>query len=262
MTSFKAKLASGAPFLGTFLQIPSADVTEIVGRAGFDCGIIDTEHGMMSIDGAIPLIRACDVAGMVTVLRVPSVDHHRITQALDLGVSAVMVPNIRNRENAETAVAAAKYHPDGNRGVCPFARGAYYDSANDPDYYRKANATTAVVLQIEGTDGIANLDEILLVPNIDCIFVGPFDLAQSLGIPGQVTSPLVVDAMKDIVKRSAERRIAVGNFSVTPQQAQRDIEIGVRFLAYGTDTMIISRHLHDLRNSILAPAPLSREAKR
>jgi 4-hydroxy-2-oxoheptanedioate aldolase len=251
MPTFKAKIRSDRPFLGTFLQIPAPDVAEIVGRAGFDCGIIDTEHGMLGTDGAISLVRACDVVGMATVLRVPCVDHHRITQALDFGATAVMVPNVRSHADAELAVAAAKYHPDGNRGVCPFARGAGYDSARDPEYYRRANAETAVVLQIEGTDGIANLDRILRVPNVDCIFVGPFDLAQSLGIPGEVTSPRVVDALKDIVKRATQMGITVGNFAVTPEQAQRDMDIGVRFLAYATDTMIISRQFRELRELVM-----------
>lgn len=254
MTTFKTKVQSGKPFLGTFLQIPAPDVAEIVGQSGFDCGIIDTEHGMMGTGGAISIVRACDAVGLTTVLRVPCVDHHRITQALDFGASAVMVPNVRNKADAELAVSAAKYHPDGNRGVCPFARGAAYDSAGDPDYYRRTNTETSVVLQIEGTDGIANLDEILSIPNVDCIFVGPFDLAQSLGIPGQVTSPRVVEALRDIVKRASQRGIAVGNFSVTPEQAQRDINIGVRFLAYGTDTMIISRHFAELRKLVMASA--------
>jgi 4-hydroxy-2-oxoheptanedioate aldolase len=254
MTTFKAKLKTGLPFLGTFLQIPAADVAEIVGRAGFDCAVIDTEHGMMGIDGAIPLVRACDVAGMATVLRVPFVDHHCITQALDLGVSAVMVPNVQSRQDAEKAVAAAKYHPHGNRGVCPFGRGAAYDSTGESDYYGRANAETAVVLQIEGTEGIANLDGVLSVPNVDCIFVGPFDLAQSLGLPGQVTSPLVVEALKDIVQRAGQRGIAVGSFSATPEQAQRDASIGVRFVAYGTDTTIITRHFRELRQTLLASA--------
>lgn len=257
MTTFKSKLESGRPFLGVFLQIPAPDVAEIVGRASFDCGIIDTEHGMLAAEGAIPLIRACDAVGMATVLRVPRVDHHWITQALDFGASAVMVPNVRDRQDAEAAVAAAKYHPDGDRGVCPFARGAAYDAADDPDYYVRSNADTAVVLQIEGTEGLRNLDEIIQVPHVDCIFVGPFDLAQSLGIPGDVTSPLVVEAIKDVVHRAGERGILVGSFSVTPEQAQRDIKNGIRFIAFGTDTMIISRRFQELRASIL-PAMVTR----
>ncbi len=254
MTPFKAKLRAGSPLLGTFLQIPAADVAEIVGKAGFDCGIIDCEHGMMGTDGALLLLRAAEGAGLTTILRVPGVDPHRITQALDFGASAVMIPNIQSRQKAEKAVAAAKYHPGGNRGVCPFARGANYDSANDAEYYLRSNAETAVIVQIEGKEGIANLHEILSVPSIDCIFIGPFDLAQSLGIPGQVTSPQVVEAMRDIVKRAEQKGIAVGSFSVTPEQAQRDIDIGIQFLAYGTDTMIIARQFRAIRHAIVRPA--------
>jgi 4-hydroxy-2-oxoheptanedioate aldolase len=254
MATFKAKLRASEPLLGTFLQIPAAEVAEIVGQAGFDCGIIDTEHGMMGTEGALVLVRACDGVGLTAVVRVPGVDHHRITQALDFGASAVMVPNIQSRKEAEIAVSAAKYHPQGNRGVCPFARGAAYDSAADPDYYRRSNAETAVVLQIEGTEGIANLDEILSVPNFDCIFIGPFDLAQSLGIPGQVTNPRVEDAMRDIVKRAGQKGIAVGSFSVTPEQTQRDIKIGIQFLVYGTDTMIMARQFRAIREAIVNSA--------
>ena len=134
MPTFKAKLRTGSSLLGTFLQIPAADVAEIVGRAGFDCGIVDTEHGMLGTEDALRLVRACDGVGLASVFRVPGVDHHRITQALDFGASAVMVPNIQTRKEAEMAVSAAKYHPHGNRGVCPFARGAAYDSAGDPEY--------------------------------------------------------------------------------------------------------------------------------
>jgi 4-hydroxy-2-oxoheptanedioate aldolase len=251
MTAFKAKLRSSASLLGTFLQIPAAEVAEIVGRAGFDCGIVDTEHGMLGTEGALLLVRACDSVGMTPILRVPGVDHHRITQALDFGASGVMVPNIQNRKDAETAVSAAKYHPRGNRGVCPFARGAGYDASGDPEYYRRSNEETAVVLQIEGTEGISNLDEILSVPDIDCIFIGPFDLSQSLGIPGQVTSPQVEDAIRDIVKRATQKGIAVGSFSVTAEQTQRDLNLGVQFLVYGTDTMIIARHFRAIRESII-----------
>lgn len=250
MKGFKAKLRSDSFLLGTFLQIPSAEVAEIVGREGFDCAIIDTEHGMMGTEGALLLVRGCDGVGLTTVFRVPGVDHHRITQALDFGASAVMVPNIQGRKEAELAVSAAKYHPQGNRGICIFSRGAVYDSAGEPEYYRRANAETAVVLQIEGTEGIANLDEILSVPDVDCIFIGPFDLSQSLGNPGQVTSPRVETAMRDIVRRAGEKGIAVGSFSVTPEQIQRDIEIGIKFLAYGTDTMIIARQFRAIRKAV------------
>lgn len=248
--TFKSKLDSGKTLLGTFQQIPAGDVTEIIGFAGIDFVIIDTEHGMFGVDSAIHLVRACDAVGIASLIRVPHLTPSLITQALDFGASGVMVPMIQNRSSAELAVSAAKYHPDGTRGVCPFMRAASYYALDNPDYYKSANAGTAIVLQIEGREGIANLDEILEVPDVDGIFIGPFDLSQSLGIPGQVTDIRVINALKDIIKRASGKGIAVGNFAVTLEQANYYIQQGVRFLAYSTDTAMLTEAFRNMRKSI------------
>lgn len=252
MPSFRSLLESGRTILGTFLQIPAMDIAEIVGISGFDCAIADVEHGMFGIDAGLAIVRACDAVGMASIYRVSTVDSHRITQALDFGASAVMVPNVRTAALAETAVRSAKYHPLGDRGVCPFTRGAAYNSVGDPDYYTRANRETSVILQIEAEQGISNLDQILEVPNIDCIFIGPFDLSHSLGIPGKVTDPRVLEAIRDITRRAGEKGVAVGNFPVTIEQAHLYMEMGVRFLAYGADTLIISRTFKQLRDEIVS----------
>ena len=251
-TSFKNLLKLNRTILGTFLQIPAPEMAEIVGYAGFDCAIIDTEHGMMGTDASIAMVRGCDAADLTCIYRVPGVDAHRIGQALDFGASAVMVPNIKNQQDAARVVCAAKYHPLGDRGVCPFTRGARYNAVDeDPTYYERANTETAVLLQIEAAEGIASLDQILEVPNIDCVFIGPFDLSQSLGIPGKVTDDRVLGAIKDIVRRAKARGVAVGNFPVTIEQAHLYMELGVQFLAYGDDTLITQRAYRDLRRAIL-----------
>ena len=108
MPTLKEKLDSGSPVLGTFLQIPAAEIAEIVALGGFDCAIVDTEHGMFGVDVGLSLVRACDAAGLAAVLRVPGVQEHRITQALDFGASAVMIPNVKTRRDAERAVMAAR----------------------------------------------------------------------------------------------------------------------------------------------------------
>jgi len=245
--TFKSKLESGSTLLGTFQQIPAADVTEIIGRAGLDFVIVDTEHGMFGVDSMMPLVRTCDAVALASMIRVPCNQADRITQALDFGASAVMVPMIQNQEAARQAVSAAKYHPQGSRGVCPFARSAGYHALDDPDYYDRSNAQTAVVLQIEGTEGLANLDRILEVAHIDGIFIGPFDLSQSLGIPGQVTDARVLDALQDIIERAGAKGIAVGNFAVTLEQAHNYIARGVRFVAFGTDAGIVTEAFRKVR---------------
>ena len=252
MPTFKEHLESGRPLLGTFLQIPAAEMAEIVGHAGLDFGIIDAEHGMLGVDVSIQMVRGCDSVGLATVYRVPKLDPHRIGHALDIGASAVMVPNVTNCQEAEQAIQGALYHPLGMRGVCPFARGAGYNAVDErPDYYNEANREVAVVLQIEGQAGLANVDSILEVQGIDALFIGPFDLSQSLGIPGQVTDPRVLEGIRQIVQKAGAKGIAVGNFAVTPEQAHKYLEIGVRFVAYGVDSMVVARAYRDLKRDIL-----------
>jgi 4-hydroxy-2-oxoheptanedioate aldolase len=239
---FKQRLASGRRLLGTFVQLATGDAPEIVASAGFVCAIIDAEHGMLGADAARELLRACDASGIASIYRVPRLDAQRIGHALDLGASAVMVPNVGSADEARRAVAAAKFHPLGMRGICPFTRAAGYDAiADDPDFYRHANERTAVALQIEGASGLAELDAILAVPGIDCVFVGPFDLSQSLGCPGEVTDPRVLDGIARVARAAAAKGIALGNFAVTPQQADLYLRAGARFLAYGTDTLLLRR---------------------
>ncbi|HOE96296.1 MAG TPA: aldolase/citrate lyase family protein [Candidatus Sumerlaeota bacterium] len=253
MKTFRQALAEKKFLLGTFLQIPAADSAEIAGHAGMDFGIVDTEHGTFGADSAIDLVRGCDTAGMASVFRVPRLDHHRIGQALDFGASAVMVPNLTSRAQAEQVIKAAKFHPLGQRGVCPFTRCGGFNAADeDPDFYSRANRDTCVILQIEGVEGISNLDQILEVDHLDGIFIGPFDLSQSLGIPGKVTDDRVLEAIRGIVQRADARSVAVGNFAVTLDQARAYRDIGVRFVAYGVDTLMLHRAYRDLRRALLA----------
>lgn len=249
--AFKKLLLSGKTIIGTFLQIPAAETAEIAGYAGLDFAIIDVEHGMMGTDVSIEMVRGCDAADMAVIYRPTHVNHHLIGQGLDFGASAVMVPNIKTKKHAELVIEAAKYHPLGDRGVCPFTRGARYNAADeDPSYYKRMNEETAVILQIEAEKGIANLDEILEVPYIDAIFIGPFDLSHSLGIPGQVTDPRVLKAITQIVEKAGRKGIAVGNFPVTIEQAKCYMKAGVRFLAYGDDTLILQRAYRDIQRQL------------
>ena len=133
----------------------------------------------------------------------------------------------------------------------PFTRSAAFNGIDeDPDYYVRSNQETAVILQIEGIGGVNNLDEILEVGDIDGLFIGTFDLSQSLGIPGQVNHPDVLRAIEDIVQRAGRKNIAVGIFAVNYEQVDRYVRTGVRFIAYGTDTLIVQRACRDLSKDI------------
>ena len=136
------------------------------------------------------------------------------------------------REEAEEAVWASKFSPLGGRGVNPAVRAASY-SADQPIYFTKANKETIVVLAIEGTKGVDNIGEILKVRGIDAIFVGPYDLSQSMGVIGQVTHPKVVEKIREIVALSKKADVAVGVFTDTPEGAKEWVKQGVLYCCLG-----------------------------
>jgi len=152
--------------------------------AGFDFVIIDAEHGPISIQSAQNMIRAAETANITPIIRVANNDEDLILRALDIGAQGIEIPQINSKSQAIKAVRSVKYAPQGERGVCRYVRAANYSSMDKYEYFKSANNETIIIAHIEGVKGINNLDEILSVPDMYVIFIGPYDLSQSLGIPG------------------------------------------------------------------------------
>jgi 4-hydroxy-2-oxoheptanedioate aldolase len=196
------------------------------------------EHGVIDVDTAENMVRASDAAGITPIIRVAFNRSELIHQALSYGAAGVHIPHISTRKEAEDAVWASKFFPLGGRGVCPFVRAARY-SADKPVFYNKANAETLVILAIEGTEGIDNLPEILTIKGIDAVFVGPYDLSQSLGIPGQVMHQKVLDRVRELAALSKQAGIAVGIFVETPEYATEWVRQGVLYCCLDVDAAIL-----------------------
>jgi len=195
----KKQLRKGEVVIGPFMKLTDPAAVEIAGYAGFDFVIIDTEHGPISIETAQNLIRAAEVVEITPIIRVTENNPVLILRALDIGAQGVEIPQINNKESAVRAIQAAKFAPAGDRGVCRFVRAAKYSALDRYKYFEYANRETIAILHIEGTEGINNLRKILSVKGIDVIFIGPYDLSQSLGITGQVDHPRVIKEMEHIV---------------------------------------------------------------
>ena len=209
----KAALKSGQPLIGSFFRLPSPDLAEIFGEAGFDFIIIDQEHGPLTPETTSNLVRACDLVGMAAIVRIPDNQPWYFQHALDVGALGVQVPQIRTLADAERAVQLSKFSPLGRRGVCRNVRAARY-SARDPfDYLERSNLDTVVVIQIESKEGVENITEILGVPGIDVVFIGPYDLSQSLGLTGQVEHRLVRSAMEQVVTACHLARVTSGVYA-------------------------------------------------
>lgn len=235
----KEKMASKGMVLGPFCKLTDPSVYEALGLAGFDFAIIDMEHGPISYETAQELIRACELAGVCPVVRVPKNEEHYILRALDIGAHGVEVPEINTRGQAEALAEAARYFPRGRRGLCRYVRAAGYSSIPSSEYIPQANGNVTIIAHLEGKEGIENLDEILAVDGIDVIFVGPYDLSQSFGIPGEVHSPLLIEKMASIVERARARGKAVGTFVETVDDAKSWIARGIAYVAYSVDVGLI-----------------------
>lgn len=234
--SLRERLRAGAPILAIFSVIPAPAISELASHAGFDAIVLDTEHGPIGPEGLDRLVPAAKAAGIFPLIRVRQNEDSLIGAALDVGAAGVVIPQVGSGSAAAAAVAAARFSPLGHRGANPYVRSARY--AGGREYFARANDECAVILMIEGKGGIDALDDILAVPSLDAIFVGPFDLSQSLGVPGETDHPLVVEKMQDIVARAAALNIAAGVFAPNADAAKRWSALGVRFICLGFDSAL------------------------
>ena len=217
--TFKEKLNNDG-VIGTFSKTADPAFIECLGFSGMDFVILDLEHGPNCVQTVQNLIRAAQVSGVFPIVRVKEDNFSVMGEVLDIGAGGIQVPQITCVEDALKVKNLTKFAPDGMRGVCRFVRAADYSCKNRFEYFQEANKTVTIS-QIEGKDGIDNLQEILDAECADVLFIGPYDLSQSLGVPGEIDNPLVESAMLDIVGQCKQRGVAVGVFTDTTQNARK-----------------------------------------
>jgi 4-hydroxy-2-oxoheptanedioate aldolase len=224
--------------LGTFVQTSDPTVVEIVGRAGFDFALVDLEHGGLT-QAAIPgHARAADVVDLPLLVRLGLGSLEAVAPALELGCKGILVAQVASATDASRAVAAARFPPDGERGACPGVRASSNGWVAFPDYMQQARAETIVGVAVEDPAAIARLDEIVAVPGLDFVFVGVFDLSTSLGRPGELDHPSVVDAVARVAETADAHGLAMGTWAPDPTVAARWVRSGARILTVGTDVLL------------------------
>ena len=228
---------SGRHFIGTGIMIPTPEMVEIAGYANFDFVVIDEEHTEFESETAIHLVRAAEAAEIIPIIRVPEVNEVYLKKALDTGASGVVVPNITDKETAERAVYFSKFAPLGGRGACPCVR-ANQSGKGDTSYYETANRDVAVIALVEGAEGMKNFDEIIAVPGIDAIYIGPVDLSISMGLHGDIYNPKVVAAMETMFAKAKAKGHIIGTYCYEIADAKKWMEKGVDFIDYSTDTVM------------------------
>ena len=234
---FKAAMDSEKGALGPFMIGTDPAFVEAAGYAGYDFVLLDMEHGTTTFQTLPHLIRAANVAGVCPVVRGPRGSDIWIDQARDVGAGAIMIPQIDPAEQARAAVSAAKFSPVGTRGTCRFVRSAGFGAVPGSEYFSKAQ-DTVVILQAEGKKAVENLDEILDVPGVDVVFVGPYDLSSSLGHVGEIDHPEVVECIKGIIAKANAKGVKLGCFADTVEGGMKWRDLGVKFIGYSCDTYL------------------------
>ncbi|OGV65133.1 MAG: hypothetical protein A3K19_15815 [Lentisphaerae bacterium RIFOXYB12_FULL_65_16] len=227
--------------IGTWIQIGHAAVAEILADAGYDWLAADGEHTDIAVSAFADLARGMHGRGAVPLVRVRENDTLAIRQVLDMGAQGVIVPLVNSAEEAERAVRAAKYPPRGVRGFC-FSR--MNDWGKDFEgYAARANDDIAVVVMIESKQAVSNIDAILAVNGVDGVFLGPYDLSGSYGVPGQTSHPEVQAACRRVVEACTRHDKSAGLHVVIPTEEaiRAAVRDGFTFLAVGVDTVFLSR---------------------
>ncbi len=213
----KALIKSGKPAYGVSVQFPSAEVVEMIGELDFDWVMLDAEHGSITPDNIGPMIMAAEIRGLTPIVRPEKNDPAVINKYLDRGAMGVQVPHVNTADEARAVVNACLYDPQGKRGLGGGRMADFGWGAPTSEYVKEANREMLVCVQIEDVAAIENLDEILAVPDIDVFFIGPTDLAQSMGHPGDNGHP---DVQK-VVQETFDRIHAAGHASGTPSAAEQ-----------------------------------------
>ena len=245
---FKEKL-KGDGAIGVFSKTSDPAFIEAMGYAGMDYVIIDLEHGPNSVQSVQNLIRGAQVAGLMPIVRVKESCASVMSEVLDIGAGGIQVPQITTKAEAEAVIKRTKFSPVGERGVCRFVRAANYSAKDRFEYFKDANEAVTI-MQIEGQEGIDNIEEILSVEGIDVLFIGPYDLSQSLGVAGQIEHPLVEQKMLEIVELCAKKGITVGTFVDTVANAQKWKKLGVKYISYSVDVGIFCDAVSQIVKSV------------
>jgi 4-hydroxy-2-oxoheptanedioate aldolase len=228
----------GATAVNGWLHVPSSFSAEVMAQAGWDSLTIDMQHGPVDYGSVVPMLQAISTTDTVPVVRVPWNDPGLIMRVLDAGCYAVICPMINTREEAESFVGACRYPPEGYRSYGPYRATLY----GGQDYTDHANATIVTMAMIETHEALENLEQILSVPGLDAVFVGPSDLGQSLGHgPGTDRSELeLVEAINGVLAAAREHGLAAGIFTGSPEYASRMAGKGFQFVTISSDVRLMA----------------------
>ena len=235
----RQKLSNGDCTLGTWNIIPSPFVVDIIASAGLDFIIIDSEYGSMSFETAQTMVAVCESYGVSPIMRVGKLDESLVLKALDIGMHGIQIPNVSSVDDARLLVNYAKYPPQGQRGFSPYVRAGLYNVENGPILPHKGNENTLVIVNLEGPDSLSNIEEIASVNGIDIIFIGVFDLSKTLGVPGEIQHPKVMESLDAAISKVHKIGKKVGTIASNKSMFKILKSKRVDYLTYSVDSGVL-----------------------
>ena len=253
----RERWAAGEPAIGGWLGIPSSYSAEIVARCDFDYVCVDIQHGLLDYGDAWQMLQAVNLGSATPVVRVPWNEPGIIGRSLDSGARAIVIPMVNTRAEAEAAVQACRYAPEGGRSYA----GTRVVRQEGSDYFANANADVAVIPMVETAEAVDNLDDILSVPGVDAIYVGPSDLSVSLGLnPGNNDGEPSFDAAVARILDGCARHNVIAGCHTVSELCQRRTEQGFRMITVTSDTVALTRALEDELRRARGQEPAIRSA--
>jgi 4-hydroxy-2-oxoheptanedioate aldolase len=236
----KRALREGRPQIGLWSQLTSPTAAELLAGSGFDFLVLDAEHAPNELPSILDQLRAMAGGTASAVVRAAWNDPVVFKRLLDVGVQSLLVPFVQDADEARRAVAATRYPPQGVRGVAVATRASRYGRVRD--YARRAQEELCVIVQLETRAALGNLEPIAAVDGVDGLFIGPSDLAASMGHLGDSAHPEVRAAIDDAVRRISATGKAAGILAPVEEDARHWLALGCLFVAVGSDVSLLARH--------------------
>lgn len=242
----KESLKNGSFAIGTWCDLPSPAVINVLSKAGLDFVIIDMEHGPMDFKVAQEMAFAAESEGKEALIRVPRLDESDILRALDSGASGIIVPHIETVKDRENVIKFSKYPPSGNRGFNPYVRCGGYKRP-EKDYCDVQNKNNLIGLMLEGRQALNDLERIIDDPGVDIVYIGTYDLSVALGLGGDISHPDVIKQLESAVSKIKKAGKIAGCMIHDSAGLKRFKELGIQFICYKVDSAMI----HDAVSGII-----------
>ena len=240
----KRTLRAGRVSIGTsFFEFNTTGIARIAANAGADFAFFDTEHTGWDADTLRMLMATSRGADIVPIVRVPATQYHLIARPLDLGAMGIMIPMVESAEQARVLVRSAKYPPEGGRGAAFGVAHDDYEGGDVATKMKSANEETLLIALIETVAGIENVDKIAAVDGLDILWIGHFDLTNSMGIPGDFANPRFLKAMDAVLDACRRHGKAAGFMASDVETGRQRIAQGFRCLSYSGDIWLYSEAL-------------------